>query len=130
MEANESQERSETQDRSGMASLPAVNDLEEPVKKKVICLLEALDHLVFEKNRIASREDEIKDELEQLQRETGRNGFRYGWLCYRAQQISGRRTLDKFMLMENGVPAKTIEQSYKTGKPYMQQTFRRLSEDK
>lgn len=117
-------------DRIEYAKLPPIDYLETETRQRVIALLESLDQVVTEMAKLADREDDLKQELERLQAASGRPGFRYGWLCFVAQSVAGRKTLDKMLLLENGVSAKTIESSYKEGKPGTRCTFKRLPETK
>ena len=119
----------EDKERLEFKKLPSVNDLEAEKRKQVIDLLETLDQIVAQKGVLAIREDDLKDELERLQKELGKTGFRHGWLCFTSQPVAGRRTLDTMMLMEAGVPAATINACYKTGKPSTRVTFRHLDEE-
>ncbi len=117
-------------DRIEYAKLPTVTDLGTETRQRVITLLETLDQVTAEKAKLVDREDDLKQELVKLQKETGRVGFRYGWLCFVAQPVAGRKTLDKMALIENGVPAATIAASYKEGEPGTRCTFKRLPETK
>jgi hypothetical protein len=119
----------EDKERLEFKKLPSVSDLETQLRKRVIETLEALDQIVIEKNKLAIQEDEMKDELERLQKESGKTGFRHGWLCFTAQAVAGRKTLDTMMLMEAGVPAATIQSCYKVGRPTTRVTFKHLDEE-
>lgn len=118
------------EERFQFASLPIVADLEDTqVRQRVMALLESLDEITARKHELQLEEDDCLEELQVLQKRTGRTGFRHGWLCYAAQEVKGRRTLDKMLLMENGCPGSVIEASYKQGAPSVRQTFKRLTEE-
>jgi hypothetical protein len=111
-------------------ALPPVAELESvQTRQRVVALLEQLDQISSQLEELEQEDEKLKNELEQLQCATGRSGFRYGLLCFISQKTKGRRTLDKMMLMENGVPAATIEQSYKEGAPSTRRYFKRLPEE-
>lgn len=119
----------EDKERLEYKKLPSVNDLEAAKRKQVIELLETLDQIITQKNTLAIHEDDLKDELERLQKELGQTGFRHGWLCFTSQPVAGRKTLDTMMLMEAGVPATTINACYKVGKPTTRVVFKHLDEE-
>lgn len=112
------------------SKLPSVAELPTEPRQRTIALLESLDQLLIEKAKIMSREDDLKEELERLQKATKVPGFRHGLLCFVAQTVAGRKTLDKELLLENGCPALVIATSYKIGAPYTRCTFKRLPEEK
>ncbi len=116
-------------ERLEFQALPAVADLETKTKQRVIAALELLDQVSAQKAVLEAREEELKAELERLQLEAGRPGFRYGWLCFASVPTKGRKTLDKMLLLENGCPASVLNASYKTGEPGTRCTFKRLSEE-
>jgi hypothetical protein len=111
------------------AELPIVTTLETQVRQRVIALLELLDKVSEDRRKLEDQEDDILNELTKLQEETNKKGFRHGWLCFTAQKVAARRTLDTMMLIENGCPASIIEQSYKEGKPSVHRKFHRLKEE-
>jgi hypothetical protein len=123
-------EPEEKESAQELKKLPNVAGLEDiTIRKRVMQLLEDLDQTVREKLALSIREDDLKEELEQLQKQSGKVGFRHGWLCFRAQQVAGRKTLDKMLLLENGCPASVLNSSYKTGKPTTRLTFKHLDEE-
>lgn len=120
----------ETPTRFEFASLPPVAELEDAkTRQRVVALLELLDATVAERAALEVREEECKAELEALQTAAKTTGFKYGLLCFVAQPVKGRKSLDRFLLMENGVSAKTIQASYKEGAPSVRRTFKRLGEE-
>lgn len=119
----------EDKERLEFKKLPPVTELDTQKRKQVIDLLETLDQVATEKALLGMREDDLKDELERLQKETGKTGFRHGWLCFTAQSVAGRKTLDKMLLLENGCPAAVLNASYKEGKPSTRVTFKHLDEE-
>lgn len=119
-----------SEERFEFAKLPIVADLDTEPRQRVIALLESLDQITLEKGKILDREDDIKNELQRLQEQTGRGGFRHGWLCFVSQPVAGRKTLDKGLLLENGCTAQIIKDSYKVGGTSVRNTFKRLPEEK
>lgn len=123
-------EQKEESSRFEFNSLPPVTGLEDvKTRQRVVALLELLDHIVVERTKLEEQEDACKLELEELQRASDKTGFRYGLLCFAAQQVKGRKTLDKMALIENGCPAAVIEKSYKESAPSVRRTFKRLPEE-
>ncbi len=110
--------------------LPLVTDLDTETRQRVTALLESLDQLITEKRKLLDKEDDLKNELSSLQKSKGKSGFRHGSLCFVAQSVAGRKTLDKELLLENGCSAAVIAMSYKTGAPSTRCTFKRLTEEK
>jgi hypothetical protein len=121
---------SNDQDKIAYAKLPLVGNIPQPDKRmKIMELLERLDTITTQKAALLVLEDETKDELEQLQKETGKIGFRHGWLTFCSQIVKGRKTLDKMLLLENGCPASVLNSSYKTGESYVRNTFKHLNQE-
>ena len=79
--------------------------------------------------QLNSREEKLKADLNKLRDEAGRPGFRYGSLTFQSIRVSGKRTLDKMLLLENGCPIRVLEASYKEGKPSLHIVFRNLDHD-
>jgi hypothetical protein len=111
------------------AKLPPVAELELAVRREAMALLERLDLVTADKRKLVDLEDDLKNQLDAILKQSGRPGFRHGWLAYAVEEMAGRKTLDKLLLMENGCPAAIVDQSYKVGKPYIRQTFRHLTEE-
>lgn len=116
-------------DKQLFAKLPQIHDLDAPRRDRIITLLERLDEVNDQLHKFEDEKDDIFNELVKLQEETARTGFRYGWLCFTAQKVAGRKTLDKLLLMENGCPAAVIKESYKEGNPSIRRMFYRLREE-
>lgn len=114
-----------------MAELPLVDELRNNrLMLRTIRLLEELD-LVEETAKInKERADEIKEELGVIQSKAGLRGIQYHGLCFAEREMSGRKSLDKMLLIENGVEADTIEASMKTGKPFVERRFKNLNKEK
>lgn len=124
---NNSEDNSKPDNKVAFAALPLTDYLEPTVKIRVRHLLETLDQVAAQRASLEVQEDDLKMELEALQKTTGRTGFRYGFLTFCSQPVAGRRTLDRMLLIENGVAAAIINDSMKTGKPSTRNTFKRLS---
>lgn len=122
--------KEESSNHFAFASLPSVAEMEDnETRARIMVLLESLDNAVAVRQELEANEEEWKAELETLQAATNKVGFKFGSLCFVSQPTKGRRTLDKMLLMENGVAAKIIQSSYKEGKPGTRCTFKRLAED-
>jgi hypothetical protein len=88
------------------------------VKHKLDTLLREAHSLRQVEKRLKEVKSEIIELLqsqENLQTEDGKLGCRAGELCCMARFQSGRRSLDREMLVENGVTPAQIESSFKTG---------------
>ncbi len=118
---------------SEFASLPRVSELESRTRRRVTELLEQLDQIVADKDKLEAQEEDCKNELEELQNECGAPGFRYGVLCFMAQVVKGRKTInaDKVqgLLLEYGYPPDQMASIWKEGAPSSRRTFRRLPEE-
>lgn len=112
------------------AKLPSAAGLPEEMRNRVTTLLESLAQVTVEKAKILSREDDIQEELTNLQKSTGQPGFRHELLCFACVPVSGKKSLDKMLLIEAGVSAATIAGCYKQGKPHSRNMFKRLPEEK
>jgi hypothetical protein len=119
----------EAENKVEYVKLPPIADLDQEKRARIAKLMESLDEVITEKLHLTIKEDDLKEELERLQQETGRTGFRHGWLIFCAQSVAGRRTLDKMLLLENGCPAAVLNASYVTGKPSTRVTFKHLEEE-
>ena len=118
------------EEKVAFAKLPPVAGIQDTGKRlRVMELMEQLETILAQKSNLLVMEDEAKDELERMQKEMAKPGFRHGWLAFCSQQVKGRRTLDKMLLLENGCPAAILNQSYKTGEPYVRNIFKRLDEE-
>jgi hypothetical protein len=121
----------------GFAELPEVLTLRNKGDRtRVSELLAELEQHTFcldESGQEVKREqrvEAIKIELGEIQAKHGLPGVRCGRLCFVAQEISGRKTLDKGLLMENlGLTMDQIESCSREGKAYWRQTFKRLEEE-
>jgi hypothetical protein len=116
-------------EESPLKSLPNVTTLKNEMRQKVMNLMDLLAEVVEQRIQISIREDELKDQLEALQKEAATPGFRYGNLIFRVEQVAGRKTLDKMLLLENGCPISALNASYKEGKPSTRCTFKDLGEE-
>lgn len=109
------------------AELPTVLQLEdEDDVAQARDLLIRLDTALSLEKECKRTGDEVKAKLRALQRSKDLRGLRDGSLCYFSREVPGKRTLDKMMLIENGVGAEVIEDSMKTGKPYVEYRFKNL----
>jgi hypothetical protein len=121
-----------TADPIRYADLPLISTLSKPLMKQARELLEELElHTYFTNDdgvlmKREDREKQIKAELETLQRGAKTQGLRFGGLCFVSRESSGRETLDKGLLLENGVTAEQIKDSIKRGKSYVTNTFKKI----
>ena len=107
-------------------SLPQIVVLEQALQVKTRKLLTELEGVVDAKKSLEEREAEIKGELQGIQERVGLAGLRDGPRCFVAEQVAGRKTLDKGLLVENGCPVKVLEASYKQGEAMWRRTFKVL----
>lgn len=59
----------------------------------------------------------IKARLAEIIREEGLDGLRHGMLCCIPRYQAGRRSLDRGLLIDNGVTPEQIEMSMRQGEP-------------
>lgn len=109
------------------AELPEVSELGPRLMKQAAELLAELGVVIERQKADEELEKELKVKLEKMQNEAELPGLRHMQWCFVARQAAGRRTLDKMLLIENGVDPEVIEQSMKTGEPYVTRTFKDLS---
>jgi hypothetical protein len=113
-------------------SLPLISVLPKKEMNAARELLEELDMMLYfidENGEYKSREERakrIKEELGGIQVAHGLEGMRFGGLTFAEREVSGRKTLDKVKLLENGVGVETIEASYVDGMPYKTRTYKRV----
>lgn len=112
------------EDAGKFASLPLISVLAKAEMAKARRLLAELEGLVAARKEMEEREEEIKASLEDLQTSSGVEGFRDQGRCFMAAEYPGRKTLDKSLLVENGVTVEQIENSMKEGKPYIMRKFK------
>jgi hypothetical protein len=101
--------------------------LEVPRMLQAQQLLTELDAVVMMEKTYKDRGEEIKRELETLQLVAKLPGFRLESLCFVARLMPGRRTLDRLLLVENGVDPEVIDASMKLGEPYMERRFKNIA---
>lgn len=122
------------------ASLPLTSMLDRRHMKKATALLQEAEEIREQIDTLKERyveivggkigKQEITGELERIQQEAELPGLRWGSLVYTVTQSAGRRTLDKSLLIENGVDPAAIAASYKEGKPFVTRVFKNLERDK
>lgn len=97
--------------------LPETSAASRGAKHKLDALLREAHSLKGMEKRLKEVKDEIKDLVQQqgLVAEDGSIGARLGELCCIVRYSPGRRTLDRELLVENGVTPQQIEQSFKEG---------------
>lgn len=104
-----------------LTALPDYASLKKaPSKARTIQLLTEAHQLRKVTAEAADRLTEIKSELTQIQILNDLPGLRYNQFCFMAVERTGRRTLSKEKLIDNGVEPEVIEASYAEGDPYMQ----------
>jgi hypothetical protein len=101
--------------------LPDPREILSPDKALyVVGLFEEAEILsaLIEQNK--TRLEELKVALGELQRETRQKGIRYrDWVFYE-RQAEGKKTLNRALLLENGVKAAMIAKSVKVGKAFVE----------
>lgn len=116
------------------ADLPLISTLP---KKHMLAMQEAFDELemhtyfIDESGRLMPRKDrveELKKQIEQIQDFARAPGFRHGQLFFTSKYYTGKRNLDRGKLLENGVTAQQIADSFTVGKGSVRKTFGRLDE--
>lgn len=113
------------------AELPLISVLAKKPMQRAKELLEELElqtYCIDDNGRYVKREDradEIKAELEELQKEAETRGLRWGKFAFAATEQQGRETLDKELLLMHEVPAATIAKCYKRGKGFTKREFKR-----
>lgn len=95
-------------------------------RKEVRDLLYELDAADAAATANKDRAEEIKLELERLQKAIGSPGLRHGRLCFRFHMAAGRKQLSVAKLQENGVPKHIIDDSFTKGKPVAYRRLERL----
>ena len=92
--------------------LPETDVLGKQAATEVNLLLQEAHSL----SGVAARLKEIKDRITELAQ--GYPGVRYKNMCAIVRYQSGKRSLDRALLVENGVTPEQIEQSMKEGSGY------------
>lgn len=101
-----------------------------PSKARVTQLLME-GHALYKASKEAEeRLKEIKSELSQVQILNDLPGLRHGALCFIASERSGRSTLSKEKLIDNGVPPELIAECTVSGQPYLQAEFMVMGQGK
>ena len=119
------------EDKAGgkFVSLPTVESIRNKKERnKVIDLLEEGNLIKASIDRESQRLDEIKDELLLIQEELELPGFRNGRNCFAATWRDGKRSLNKELLIENGVTPEQIQAGYKQGEGYWSKDLKFLDE--
>lgn len=78
------------------------------------------EKLLYEAHTLREAEGrlkKIKARLAEIAREEGLDGLRHGNLCCIVRYQDGRRSLDRTLLVENGVTPEQIEMSTRQGDP-------------
>jgi hypothetical protein len=118
-----------TSDTVSFDDLPLVAEMFAPSQvKEVAALLIELDSLTDQQKLNDARMEDIKKQLEEFQTTEGLPGFQLDRLCFTARVRPGRETLDRGLLIENGVKPSVIARSIKTGNPYIERRFVRRGE--
>lgn len=112
-------------DKIKFAELPLVNEMASSDRNRAKVLLRRLARI----KQDAEHEKEIKLELNNLQTKYALKGFRHGAFCFTAREMPGRETLDRGLLIENGIDPRIIAESMKTGKSFVERRFKIIGED-
>lgn len=118
------------------AMLPLISVLDPKSMRKAKLLLEEAaqlqEYIDMYEGRLKEilgckvKDEDVPGELEMIQQAAGLPGLRFGGLCYKASTQPGRRSLDRGLLVENGVPPETIEASMKEGRPFVKREFKKI----
>jgi hypothetical protein len=100
--------------------MPIVSEFGRADMDKVIGLLQASVEYQEQERAIKESKDLIKQQLSEILARREVPGCRWGSLvCYYNGAVT-RKTLDKGLLLLNGVTAEQIEASYKESKPFVE----------
>lgn len=101
-------------------SAPTVDDLEssKPRRKTIAALLLNAADLKQEIARCKAELDDLIDQLLSHSQRLGTTSIRHEGVAFYCSESEGKRTLDRVLLIENGVDPNIIEASMKTGKPF------------
>jgi hypothetical protein len=99
-----------------------------PSRARAIQLLQYGHQLMATMRDAEQRLRETKNELAQIQILNDAEGLRYGDLCFMSSTISGRRSLDRTLLLENGVSPSQIEASMKQGESSLRMELCKIGE--
>ncbi len=115
------------------ADLPLISTLSQPDMDECAAIFQELDrhtYININDNRVR-REDRIKQLKAQLADyaiKAKQPGYRHGDLFLTTQHMEGRETLDKGLLMEDGVTAEQIKNGMKRGASYITNVFGRIAD--
>jgi hypothetical protein len=104
-------------------SLPLVSVLDKGTMEAAKKLLTEAQELKARMDKESERLGEIKEALVGICSAFELAGLRWGQIGLVYNGLSSKRTLDKGLLLENGVTADQIKASYKEGKPYVNARF-------
>lgn len=91
--------------------------------KSLIAKLNEAHGMKATADKCEARLKELKEEIQTLQQQLDLPSFRAGRFCCITTQTAGRRTLDRTLLVDNGVDPDIIEASYKEGAPSQRTEF-------
>lgn len=106
-----------------VAELPLISVLDSKRMKQAKALLEEIEQLKAKTEILTDRLDEAKEELGKIQTDAKLPGLRFGRLAFYQQEVKGRESLKKELLIEQGVTAAQIKAATVTGKPSVRRTF-------
>lgn len=112
------------EDAGKFASLPLISALPKTEMTRARKLLQELEGLIAARKEMEEREGEVKDLLAAMQEDNNLPGLRDQGRCFCVESCPGRKSLDKGLLIENGVTVEQIEASMKEGKPFEKKTFK------
>lgn len=111
-------------------NLPETSAASRGARHKLDALLREAHSLRDAEKRLKQVREEIREIIQQqdLVSEDGTLGVRHGEMCCVVRYQQGRRTLDRELLVENGVTPAQIEGSFKEGAPFYVCEFHTIGE--
>ena len=114
-----------------LMELPETNSISKGNRMKLEALLKEIDALSLATKRLSEAKEEARNimDTQGLNTPDGKAlGVRFGEIALISRYNHGRRSLDRTLLIENGVTPKQIESSMKEGNGYFVTTLMRLGQ--
>lgn len=129
-EENPEQVEQEKAEAIRLADLPLISVLPTEQFKQAKELLVELETISDTEEHLKKRTKEIQEKLDDMQKGSELQGFRWGSLAYAAKPMQGKSKLDKAKLILLGVKAEIIAKATTRGKPYVMHIFEDLEKPK
>lgn len=112
------------------AEFPDLKDIAKPKQAVEVCgLLARMEAIQGMMDELKAEAEDLNKALEVWQKQLGQPGLRSGKLAFVVSDVAGRRSLDRELLIENGVSASVIAASMKAGKPSVRREFRVIGKE-